>query len=61
VSVLLSWPGWLLTQLTAWKDRHEMSSPDFTEDKVINSIDAFVYWRAYNVSPGQKHILYPKT
>jgi len=30
-----------------------MTNPGFTEDKVINSIDSFVYWRAYNVSHGQ--------
>jgi len=53
VSVLLSWPGWLETQLRAWKVRHDMTNPGFTEDKVINSIDSFVYWRAYNVSHGQ--------
>jgi len=50
VSVLLSWPGWLETQLTSWKDRHEMNSSDFTGDTVTDSIDTLVYWKAYNVS-----------
>jgi len=50
VSVLLSWPGWLEIHLTAWKDRHEMNSSDFTRDTVTESIDTVAYWKAYNVS-----------
>jgi len=48
VSVALNLPGWLLTELIAWKDRHEISSPDFYGSYV------FVYLRAYGVSSGEK-------
>ncbi|KAF6020261.1 hypothetical protein EB796_021443 [Bugula neritina] len=43
VSVALSLPGWLLTKLIAWKDRHEISSPDFYGSYV------FEYLRAYGI------------